>query len=109
MEIYDYTTNGGKNVIMDYIFKLPKSIQVIALNIRKVISEDGIEAFNLLDTRKLKGKLYEIKFSNQRIMYVIKDSDSVYFLHICKKQKNKAEKKDIELAIKRAKNENLNI
>ena len=40
-------------------------------------------------------------------MYVIRDQDSVFFLHACKKQKGKAEQKDIELAKKRAKAEGL--
>jgi len=40
-------------------------------------------------------------------MYVIRDAESVFFLHICKKQKGKAEKKNIELAKKRAKEEGL--
>lgn len=109
MDIYDYTTKGGKNVILNYIDSLPNDIKVIAYNIRKVISRDGMIAFEALNTRKLKGKLYEIKFSNQRIMYVIKNINSVYFLHICKKQKNKTENKDLELAIKRAKSEGLDI
>lgn len=36
-------------------------------------------------------------------MYVIQDQDSVYFLNICKKQKGKAEKQELEKAKKRAK------
>lgn len=107
VDIYDYTTKGGKNVILDYIYNLPEDIQTVALNIRKAIRKDGYDAFTALTTRKLKGKLYEIKFSNQRIMYVIKNRDSVYFLHICQKQKNKTETKDLQLALNRAKTENL--
>lgn len=107
MDIYDYTTKGGKNLIRDYINNLDENNKAIALSIREAIRKDGILAFEALKTRKLKGKLYEIKFSNQRIMYVIKDADSVYFLHICKKQKNKAESKDLNLAVERAKAEHL--
>lgn len=40
-------------------------------------------------------------------MYVIADAENVYFLHICKKQKGKAEKHELEKAIKRAKEINL--
>lgn len=35
-------------------------------------------------------------------MYVIQDQDSVYFLNVCKKQKGKAEKPELEKAKKRA-------
>ena len=40
-------------------------------------------------------------------MYIIQDKDSVFFLHICKKQKGKAEKQELEKAKKRAKAEGL--
>jgi len=36
-------------------------------------------------------------------MYVLHDSENIYFLHACKKQKNKAEKFELEKAINRAK------
>ena len=40
-------------------------------------------------------------------MYVIIDRDSVSFLHICKKQKGKAEKQELKKALERAKKERL--
>ena len=102
MDIYDYTTSGGKNLILDYIDKLPDALKTEVLDVRQLIREKGIEAFSLLTTRQLYKKLWEIKISQERIMYVIKDSDSVYFLNICKKQKGKAEKQELEKAKKRA-------
>jgi len=42
-------------------------------------------------------------------MYVLHDGNSVYFLHACHKQKNKAEKFEMEKAIKRAKEAGLKI
>ena len=102
MDIYDYTTSGGKNLILDYIDKLPDALKTEVLDVRQLIREKGIEAFSLLTTRQLYKKLWEIKISQERIMYVIKDSASVYFLNICKKQKGKAEKQELEKAKKRA-------
>jgi len=102
MEIYDYITSGGKNLIMEYIEGLPDALKVEVLDVRQLIHERGIEAFQLLVTRQLYKKLWEIKISQERIMYVIRDHESVYFLHICKKQKGKAEKQDLEKAKKRA-------
>ncbi len=49
----------------------------------------------------------EIKASQTRIMYIIISTNGVAFLHICKKQKGKAEKKEIEKALSRAKREGL--
>ena len=40
-------------------------------------------------------------------MYVVFDKDTVYFLHACKKQKGKAEKFELDKAIRRAKEHHL--
>ena len=62
-----------------------------------------MSAFEELNTRQLKGKLWEIKFFKNRIMYIIVDGDNVHFLHACKKQKGKAERFELGTAIDRAK------
>jgi len=103
MKIIDYTTAGGKNLIMAYIDDLTNKEQFEAFRIRHRISEDGAIALETLNTRHLRGKLWEIKFSQNRIMYAIQNSETIYFLHACKKQKNKAEKNELETAMKRAK------
>ena len=59
--------------------------------------------FKMLDTRQLQGKLWEIKVSQTRIIYVVVDKERVAFLNICKKEKGKAEKTELNRAIKRAK------
>ena len=68
---------------------------------------NGLDAFEKLNTRQLRGKLWEIKISQNRIMYIIVNEDIVAFLNICKKQKGRTEKKEIDKAIRRAKKENL--
>jgi len=103
MKIIDYTTAGGKNLIMAYINDLTNKEQFEAFRIRRRINEDGVIALEALDTRHLRGKLWEIKFSQNRIMYVVQDGETIYFLHACKKQKNKAEKNELDTAMKRAK------
>jgi phage-related protein len=107
VEIFNYTTSGGKDVIAEYVDGLPVREQAIYYAIREKIYTDGLDALQGINTRQLKGKLWEIKFDDNRIMYVVADSDSVYFLHICKKQKGKTEKRDLDTAIRRAKAENL--
>lgn len=107
MDIHDYVTTGGKNVIKEYISTLPMDERRELYQIRHEIILNGFSAFQELNTRQLRGKLYEIKHSNNRIMYVIKDGDNVYFLHACQKQKGKAEKFEIETAIQRAKESDL--
>jgi len=105
LEIYDYQTAGGKNLILSYISELSSQEQLEIYDIREEIRRNGIDAFEKLNTRQLRGKLWEIKASQNRIMYVIMSKDAVAFLHICKKQKGKAEKQDLEKALNRAKNE----
>ena len=109
MEIIDYTTIGGKNVILEYLDGLPKKERAEGYRIRLALETDGTQALTGLDTRQLKGKLWEIKFYSNRVMYVLYDRENIYFLHACKKQKNKTEKQDIEKAVKRAKNSGLKI
>ena len=92
---------------MEYISFLPAGTRAEVLATRQMISEKGIEAFSLLVTRQLFKKLWEIKISQERIMYVIQDQESVYFLNICKKQKGKVEKQELEKAKKRAREEGL--
>ena len=107
MTIHDYYTDGGKNLIKEYLSDLPIAERTYGYGIRHKIVNDGIKAFDGLDTRQLYGKLWEIKFSSNRIMYVIFDKDNVHFLHACKKQKGKAEQFELNKAITRAKELNL--
>jgi phage-related protein len=103
MEIIDYCTDGGKNLIKEYLSGLPKEECTYGYKIRHRIYNEGIVAFDGLDTRQLYKKLWEIKFLDNRIMYVIVDKSAVHFLHACKKQKGKAEKFEIAKAVQRAK------
>ena len=107
MDISDYPTRGGKNVITNYIDKLSAKERLEIYDIRQEIRKHGMDAFEKIDTRQLRGKFWEIRVSQTRIMYVIVDTNGVAFLHICKKQKGKAEKQEIEKALERAKRENL--
>jgi len=109
MTIKAYETSGGKNLIIEYIEQLPDPEKITAYEIISEIEADGAVALKALNTRQLRGKLWEIKFSNNRIIYVVYDKDLIYFLHACQKQKGKAEKHDLELAISRAKRYRLKI
>ena len=109
MHIHDYTTAGGKNLIKEYIGTRPMDERREIYKIRHEIILNGLAAFQELTTRQLRGKLYEIKYTDNRIMYVIRDSENVYFLHACQKQKGKAGKYELNTAIKRAKELDFNI
>jgi len=102
MEIHDYVTAGGKNLIREYISTRPMEERRALYKIRHDIILNGLAAFQELNTRQLRGKLYEIKHGVNRVMYVIKDGNNVYFLHACQKQKGKAEKFELETATRSA-------
>jgi len=107
MNLRDYKTSSGKNIIKEYLSSLPRTEMYTGYHIRHMIIQRGLDALAELDTRQLKGKLWEIKFSQNRIMYVLADSDNIYMLHACKKEKGKAEKFELDTAIQRAKELNL--
>ena len=87
--------------------KLTKQEQLEIYDTREEIRNSGMDAFEKLNTRQLRGKLWEIEISQNRIMYVIINREAVAFLHICKKQKGKAEKQDLDKALSRAHKEGL--
>ena len=89
MNIIDYATSGGKNLIEEYLDDLPKKEQLRGYQIRDKIETEGMVALESVVTRQLRGKLWEIKFYDNRMMYVVQDGDTIYFLHACKKGKPK--------------------
>lgn len=104
MNVHHYETSGGKDLILEYIDNLPKYERAEGLTILNRLEDEGIAALDVLNTRQLRGKLWEIKFYNDnRIMYVVTDGDNIYLVHACKKQKGKAEKYELNKAIKRVK------
>lgn len=104
MNIHHYETSGGKDLILKYIDELPKNERAEGLTILGKLEDEGLEALNVLNTRQLRGKLWEIKFyDDNRIMYVVADGENMYLVHACKKQKGKAEKFELDTAIKRVK------
>ena len=48
MEIYDYHSSGGKNVIISYVSKLTKAEQLEIYDVRAEIRKSGLDAFEKL-------------------------------------------------------------
>lgn len=105
MNVYRYTTMGGKDLIKEYLFKLPYDEEAEGLEIMKRLEEKGLGYLKqFLETRQIEKKLWEIKFRRKnRFFYIIADADNFYIVHACKKQKGKAEQFEIETAKNRAK------
>ena len=101
MIVHTYETTGGKDLILDYIMNLSKPEIIDGLTVLKNFENND---FDKLTTKRWRGKVWEVYFyKNNRIFYVAVDGTDVYIIHACRKQKNKTEKTDSEIIIKRTK------
>ena len=101
MNVHNYKTTGGKDLILDYIMNLAKPETVDGLSVLECFEKDELEKLNI---KKWQGKISEVYFfKHNRIFYVIVEDNDIYLLHACRKQKNKTEKKDSKIVINRAK------
>lgn len=101
MKIHSYKSSGGKDLIMEYIMSLTEDEKVDALSVLEDIENEKTDCLTM---KRWEGKIWEVYFrKHNRIFYVTVDGTDVYLLHACKKQKNKTEKKDKNIVIKRAK------
>jgi len=104
MNVHRYCTSGGKDLIKEYLDKLPRRESAEGYYIIENLEKYGLDYLNALKTRQLESKLWEIKYPrHNRIFYVLYDSENIYFLHACKKQKGKAEIFEINKARRRSK------
>ena len=60
LNIHDYHTDGGKNLIKEYLSSLPTDECRIGYSIRHNLIRYGLQALEQLDTRQLQGKLWEM-------------------------------------------------
>ncbi|MDA8228219.1 MAG: type II toxin-antitoxin system RelE/ParE family toxin [Desulfitobacterium hafniense] len=98
MSVYRYATLGGKDLIADYLKSLPKDEQAEGQLIMTQLEQKGLDYLReILDTRQIEKKLWEIKFPRKnRFFYIIADVDNFYIVHACRKQKGKTEKFEID-------------
>jgi phage-related protein len=110
MEIRYYETSSGRKPAQEYINSLPEADRAGITGDIELIQEMGIINAPVV-TRKLqgkqfKGKLWELKSGTghqQRIFYILKTGPLMLLLHACKKQKEGAQRRDLDVALKRMK------
>lgn len=104
MQLHHYTTSGNKDLILDFIDRLPLEQRAAGLMVLEKLQNNWQEALFVLPTRQLREKLWEVKFyKDNRIFYIVMNQENIYLLHACKKQKGKAEKFELDKALQRAK------
>ena len=101
-----YKTSRGDSPVTDYIRNiddLDESTELLEM-IERVDSKGAKYLISAEErTRDLGDGLWEIKKSKHRLYYVYCSGNRVYMLHACYKQKDKAEKRDLEIGKKRMK------
>lgn len=105
MNIFYYKTSSGRMPVQDYINDLPSADRVLIAGDLQLIRDFGIMKAPVV-TRKLIEKLWEIKTGTrhqQRLFYCVVTGDALVLLHACKKQKQGAQRGDVDLANKRMK------
>ena len=101
MNVYHYKTARGKDLILDYINSLSKPEIIDGLSILQSFAKGELDKLLI---KSWQSKINEVYFyKHNRIFYVVVDGQNAYMLHACRKQKNKTEKHDSEIIIKRAK------
>ena len=101
MTLHSYFSSSGRNLILDYINSLPEDEKIDGLSVIELMEN---EEFDKVTFKRWEKKVYEVYFQkHNRIFYITVDKNNIYLLHVCRKQKNKTEKKDREIVRKRAK------
>jgi phage-related protein len=101
MQLHPYKTSGGKDLILEYINSLSNDEKLDGLSVIDYMTDDKIDELKIDHWR---GSIYEVYFFRyNRIFYVTIEDKDIYLLHACRKQKNRTEKKDTDIIVKRAK------
>lgn len=101
MELHNYQSSTGRDLIMESLNSLPEEEKLDGLQVLDCMQNNK---FDHLLYKRWEKKVYEVYFrKNNRIFYVVADTNNIYILHVCRKQKNKTEKNDSKIVKKRAK------
>lgn len=101
MKIHTYQSAAGRDLIAEYIETLTKEEQIDAFSVLKCMEEGE---FDKIQFKQWQKRVYEVYFyKHNRLFYIVADRNNIYLLHACRKQKNRTEKKDKNIVIKRAK------
>lgn len=101
MQIHTYESSSGRDLILEYLNGLPEEERVDGFSVLKCMENNEFEKILF---KRWEKKVYEVYFrKSNRIFYITVDSNNIYLLHACKKQKNKTESVDKKIVKKRAK------
>ena len=102
MKVVFYTTTSGRSPVLDYIRDLSKPERARVLETLDQIERYGFDAVRV-QFRQIEGKLWEIRVSAHRVLYVLIQREEMVLLHAYKKQGQKLPPREREVAMKRMK------
>ncbi len=102
MTVTFFKTPSGRSPVLEYIHELVKPERARVFEALDQIERHGFDAIRV-QFRQVEGKLWEIKVSSQRILYVVIEREDLVLLHAYKKQGQKLPIHERDLATKRMK------
>lgn len=91
---------SGIEYVKKFINSLPLDEQVDALHVLENL-ENG--EFDKVFCKNWRGKIKEVYFKRNNRFFFVKNGNTIQLLYACRKQKNKTEKQDAYIILKRAK------
>ena len=88
---------GGASPVEKYLVDLDSKKRAAVADALKGIEISGLHGAGVR-TRQIKGKLWEIKASQQRVFYVVMTGGEMVLLHAAKKEGPKTDRGDVETA-----------
>src|SRR3989304_3026455 len=102
MRVPFFKTSSGRSPVLGYIQGLATPERARVFDGLDQIEQHGFNAIRV-QFRQIEGKLWEIKVSSQRILYVVIERNEMVLLHAYKKQGQKLPIKERDIAVKRMK------
>lgn len=101
MDVRFYETEAGTSPVIDYLRTLPREQRQIAGRAIRALQNADTLAEAHVDVRPIKGKLWEIRASYQRVFYVIAARNVWWLLHAYEKDTNKTPEREKDVALRR--------
>ncbi len=102
MRVTFFKTSSGRSPVLEFIQGLAKPERARLFEALDQIERHGLDAIRV-QFRQIEGKLWEIKVSAHRILYVVIEREEMVLLHVYKKQGQKLPIKERDIAIRRMK------
>lgn len=97
VDVRFYRAASGAEPVREYLRGLALDDRRLVGAAVRALQSFGLSAPGLV-TRQLDGKLWEIKASDQRVLYCVATGPVVWLLHAYKKASQKAPRRELELA-----------